>query len=258
MVVHDMRTPLTSILTGLETVLELGSLNEGQRECLDMAIQGGETLLTMINDVLDVSKMEEGSVPLNRAPLAVSELIRDAVAQVENLARAKGLALSVLVEEDLPEIAADRDKLCRTLVNLLGNAVKFTPRDGQLSVHASSVLGELRIAVADTGEGIPREAFSRIFEKFGQVEERREGRLRSTGLGLTFCKLAVEAHGGRISVESEPGAGSTFTFAIPVHDEAQKALPNPVPVSVVQKRDDVAARLRRKVTRSQRPQRAAA
>ena len=256
MVVHDMRTPLTSFLTGLETLLELGPLNEGQRECLDMAVQGGETLLTMINDVLDVNKLEEGAVPLHRALLSVRELLHEALAQVESLAHAKGVVLSAHPEEGLPEIQADRDKLCRTLVNLLGNAVKFTPRNGQVSITASIVLGELRISVADTGEGIPHEAFNRIFEKFGQVEERREGRLRSTGLGLTFCKLAVEAHGGRIWVESEPGIGSTFTLAIPLQHGAIKALPNPEPVPPVENRAGAPFPPRR--ARPRRPRRQAA
>ncbi len=117
--------------------------------------------------------------------------------------------------------------LRRTLVNLLGNAVKFTPPHGRVEVRAYPAPGEVRISVMDTGEGIPTAAFGRIFEKFGQVAERREGRVNSTGLGLTFCKLAVEAHGGRIWVESELGSGSTFTFALPLQPQPAEHAPDP-------------------------------
>lgn len=227
MVVHDMRTPLTALLTGLETALELGPVEETQRECLTMAIQGGETLLRMINDVLDVSRLEQGTVPIHRESIFLPRLIDAAVAQVESLARAKGVWLSAHPDAALPPVDGDADMLRRTLVNLLGNAVKFTPPHGRVEVRAYPAPGEVRISVMDTGEGIPTAAFGRIFEKFGQVVERREGRVNSTGLGLTFCKLAVEAHGGRIWVESELGSGSTFTFALPLQPQPAEHAPDP-------------------------------
>jgi two-component system, sensor histidine kinase and response regulator len=119
---------------------------------------------------------------------------------------------------DLPTLYADEEKLLRTLVNLLGNAIKFTPAGGAvtLSARPSDTERVLLLSVTDTGEGIPAEAFARIFEKFGQVESRQAGRRMSTGLGLTFCKMVVEAHGGRIWVESELGQGSTFSFTVPL------------------------------------------
>ncbi len=117
----------------------------------------------------------------------------------------------------------------RTLTNLLGNAIKFTPHGGSVTLlidleREDEIITGVWFAVSDTGEGIPREAFERIFEKFGQVENRREGRKMSTGLGLTFCKMAVEAHGGRIWVESEIGKGSTFQFVIPLENAKAPAL----------------------------------
>ena len=217
MIVHDLRTPLTSLLSGLQTVPLVGDLNPTQSEMLGIATDGGETLLGMINDLLDVEKMEQESVPLLLAPLSAHALITQACAQVALLANAEGLTLTPEAAPDLPELQGDEDKLRRTLVNLIGNAIKFTPRGGTITVGAScGSANDLLFFVRDTGEGIPADALERIFEKFGQVESRQAGRKMSTGLGLTFCKLAVEAHGGRIWAESTPGVGSVFFFTLPL------------------------------------------
>jgi PAS domain S-box-containing protein len=218
MIVHDLRTPLTSLTCGLQTVEVLGELNDDQREFLNMAIQGGETLLGMINDLLDTSKMEDGSMKLDYSNPAAEFLVERAVGQVAQLAREKGLTLHTEIAPDLPILWADEEKLRRTLVNLLGNAIKFTPAGGTITIAVQRSAQEpaIRFSVTDTGEGIPREAFERIFEKFGQVETRKAGRKLSTGLGLTFCKMTAEAHGGRIWVESELGKGSTFSFTLPL------------------------------------------
>ena len=217
MIVHDLRTPLTSLLTGLQT-LECMSLDPDQTEVLDIAMTGGKTLLALINDLLDVSKMENGSIALERQETAPDALAQQALGQVEMLARQKGVTLRMESEPHLPPLYADADKLQRTLVNLLGNALKFTPSGGdvRLLVRPDKAESSILFSVHDTGEGIPETAFARIFEKFGQVESRQAGRKMSTGLGLTFCKMAVEAHGGRIWVESKPGKGSTFSFCIPL------------------------------------------
>lgn len=221
MIVHDMRTPLTSLLTGLQTMEALGEASPDQREFLEMATVGGLRLLGMINDLLDISKMESGSLPLEMEPLTAMELVEAAVAQVETLAQEKQLALQSEIASDLPRFFGDRDKLQRILVNLIGNAIKHTPEGGSITLRASQDGDCVHLSVMDTGEGIPSEAFGRIFEKFGQVETRKGGRRMSTGLGLTFCKMAVEAHGGRIGVESEPGQGSTFFFHLPLKTENQ-------------------------------------
>ena len=217
MIVHDLRTPLTSLLSGLQTLPLVGDMNEVQTEMLDIAVDGGQTLLGMINDLLDVEKMEQETVPLDLAPLTASALIERAFTQVTNLAQAGTLSLVCEARLDLAPFRGDEDKLRRTLVNLLGNAIKFTPTGGTVTAVAG-IDGEnqMLFSVRDTGEGIPPEAHARIFEKFGQVENRKAGRKMSTGLGLTFCKLAVEAHGGKIWVQSEPGRGSAFHFTIPL------------------------------------------
>jgi signal transduction histidine kinase len=218
MIIHDLRTPLTSVISGMQTLDIVGDLNEDQREMMNIAIIGGETLLGMINDLLDVEKLESGSMQLDYVTLSIGELVASAIAQVASLAESQQLTLVQQTAAGLPLLRGDENKLRRTLVNLLGNAIKFTPVGGTITVEARHNTEEHNLVfdVTDTGEGIPPEAFERIFEKFGQVESRQGGRLMSTGLGLTFCKLAVEAHGGHITVESAPGKGSTFCFTIPL------------------------------------------
>lgn len=217
MIVHDLRQPLQALIGGLETLPLLGELNDEQREFVEISADGGETLLGMINDLLDISKMESGTLELERTLLDPCPVVERAAAQVRQLALAKNLHVRVDATSSGEVTLADPDKLRRVVVNLLGNAIKFTPPGGTItvSVQPRDPGGTCRISVADTGEGIPREAFERIFEKFGQVESRKAGRKMSTGLGLTFCKMVVEAHGGRIWVESEPGRGSVFSFTLP-------------------------------------------
>jgi len=223
MIIHDLRTPLTSVIAGMQTLEMIGDLDETQREMVGIAIIGGETLLGMINDLLEVEKMESGSMTLEYAALSGADLVASAVSQVASLAESQKLRLAWQTAGDLPPLAGDANKLRRTLVNLLGNAIKFTPAGGTVTVEARRSEDDQAavFCVSDTGEGIPAEAFGRIFEKFGQVASRRGGRTMSTGLGLTFCKLAVEAHGGRITVESAAGRGSTFCFTVPLVSRAE-------------------------------------
>ena len=218
MIIHDLRTPLTSLIAGMQTLDVVGDLNEDQREMMNVAVDGGNTLLGMINDLLDVEKLESGSMELDYGEIFSAEIIADAVAQVASLCESHGLSVNSNVPNGLPPLRGDEGKLKRTLVNLLGNAIKFTPSGGEITVEVHHNIEKkwLEFSVTDTGEGIPPDAFGLIFQKFGQVPSRTGGRAKSTGLGLTFCKLAVEAHGGHIGVESEPGEGSRFSFTIPL------------------------------------------
>ena len=224
MIVHDLRSPLSSLLTGLQLIPVLGPLSDTQKECLEIAVRGGNTLLDLINDLLDISKMESGTFELALAPLSIESLFNEAVAQIEAAARDSEITLSRVLAPDLPELSADENKLRRILVNLLGNALKFTPQRGEITLAArrgdGSDENHIVFMVSDNGAGIPPEAFARIFEKFGQVESRQTGIQMSTGLGLTFCKMAVEAHGGRIWVESTLDKGSTFFFTVPLQRAA--------------------------------------
>jgi signal transduction histidine kinase len=192
-------------------------LNGIQKELLTMCTRSAHRLLGLVNDLLDVSKMESGEMNLHLTGTKPADLINDAAEQLASLAHESGIDLVREIGPGLPTLQADADLLIRVLVNLLGNALKFTPGGGTITASVRSEEGERAVtfAIQDTGEGIPQEAFERIFEKFGQVEGRQAGRKMSTGLGLTFCKMAVEAHGGRIWIESTLGRGSTFSFTIP-------------------------------------------
>ena len=249
MLVHDLRTPLTTMLVPLEMLNneDLGELEETQKEIVGMSLVSSRRLLGLVNELLDVSKMEAGEMKVRHESLNPRVVID---AAVQNIALAEYDGAAHIEQETpaaLPLLQADQELLTRVLINLLGNAVKFTPRGGTITLGAREcqpldVMPErvkkrlskkqvadlepsaLLFTVKDTGEGIPASDLDRIFDKFGQVESRKEGRKMSSGLGLTFCKLAVEAHGGAIWVESEPGKGSTFSFTVPLRlhmDEAE-------------------------------------
>ena len=217
MIVHDLRTPAGALLMGLAMVDDSGPLNTIQKESFDIALKSAQTLLGMVNDMLDISKMESGNLPLEYSCIEPAEIIRNAVAQIEPLVKSKRLEFNSNVAADLPSFEADGDKVLRALVNLLGNAIKFTPRDGCIEVAAEYDVAKdvVRFIIRDSGEGIALQDQEQIFDKFGQAAHRKSGRQMSTGLGLTFCKMAVEAHGGQISVESELGKGSLFRFELP-------------------------------------------
>jgi signal transduction histidine kinase len=237
MIVHDLRTPLAGIMTALQTMEAgiVGDLPEEAAAISQIALDNAAELLGMVNDLLNVGRLESGQMRLERRSTAADALVSRATRQVERLCREKQLALEVAVAEGVPPVHVDEDMATRILVNLLGNAIKFTPTGGRITVTVRAGddhVGHVAFQVADTGRGIPRRLHERIFEKFAQVDDdespgevvdgaaasRRGRRVYSTGLGLTFCKMAAEAHGGRIWVESETGRGSAFTFTLPAVD----------------------------------------
>lgn len=220
MIVHDLRTPLTAVIAGVDMLGRGSGLDDVQREMIAIVAGGGRTLLGMINDLLDVEKMEAGRMALQYEELSAAALVSNAIAEIRNLAEESETSLVTVIEEGIEPFAGDANKLGRTLVNLIANAIRFTP-GGTVTITAGIAEGgNVRFAVADTGRGIPAEAFERIFEKFGQLDTQSKV---GTGLGLAFCKLAVEAHGGLITVESTPGAGSTFSFTIPLAGRTRDA-----------------------------------
>lgn len=238
MLVHDLRAPLTAIMNGIMMVKRGlgGPISDQQQELLGIAHQGSQTMLEMVNTLLDISKLEQGHMNLDREPLSPYALVDQTLDRLRVSAQNQRVELSQDLAVGLPLIEADREKLVRVLQNLLDNAIKFSPSGEVVTLGASFAridnhgTGEqhgtlLRLPrlgagdwlifwVRDRGPGIPPQYHERIFEKFGQVRGGRK--VRGTGLGLTFCKLAVEAHGGRIWLQSVEGAGSTFALALPL------------------------------------------
>lgn len=228
MLVHDLRTPLTTLIGPLEMLHNgnFGQLDPTQTEVVAMSTRSGHRLLGLVNELLDVSKMESGEMKLSLRDIDVPQVVSEATELVARVHSGDMSRMIYSITPDLPSVRGDEDLLRRVLVNLIGNALKYTT-DGQITIGARlSDVGEeanhpstqnaVLFFVKDEGDGIPPEDQGRIFDKWGQAEARREGRRMSTGLGLTFCKLAVEAHGGQIWVESEPGKGSTFYFTLPL------------------------------------------
>ncbi len=236
MLIHDLRAPLTAIMNGIMMVQRGlgGPVSAQQQELLGIAHQGSQAMLEMVNTLLDISKLEQGQMPLNLAPLSPYAVVDEAIDRLQVSAQQRQIALIQDLAVGLPLIEADREKIVRVLQNLIDNAVKFSPVGGEVIIGAryvsltaeASTHPDLPLAlpvlsagdwliywVRDSGPGIPPQYHARIFEKFGQV---RQHKVRGTGLGLTFCKLAVEAHRGQIWLQSREGEGSTFAFALPV------------------------------------------
>jgi signal transduction histidine kinase len=224
---HELRTPLNSILGFSQLLLEGdgGALTGDQRQDVDIIAQNGQHLLALINDLLDISKLEAGKAQLHRGEVEVEPLISECVDSVSSLAKTKKLDLTASVSAEVGRVFADGPKLKQVLLNLLGNAIKFT-ETGSVRVTAERQGAELRVSVRDTGIGVPAEDTERIFESFQQGQSGMTGKYQGTGLGLAISRQLVEMHGGKIWVKSTPGQGSTFTFTIP-----QRALPDAMELS---------------------------
>jgi signal transduction histidine kinase len=213
---HELRTPLNAVI-GFSQVLRdemVGSVNEKQAEYLDDITSSGNHLLSLINDVLDLSKVEAGQVELEVHPFSLREALERGVVMVRERATEDGVRVALAADPEVDPVNGDERRIKQVIFNLLSNAVKFTPAGGEVDVSATRVNGEVRVSVADTGPGIPPEDRDRIFEEF-QQSETGVGHREGTGLGLALSKRFVELHGGRIWLESEIGRGSTFTFALP-------------------------------------------
>ena len=192
----------------------VGDVNAKQSEYLDDILSSGNHLLSLINDVLDLSKVESGQVELQVAPFSLQDALERGVSMVREQATTEGVQVTLHSNGTLEVVSGDERRIRQVIFNLLSNAVKFTPEGGEVDVRATQVDGEMRVSVADSGPGIGAEDLDRIFEEFQQTEagaRQREG----TGLGLALSKRFVEMHGGRIWCESELGKGSTFEFTLP-------------------------------------------
>ena len=216
---HELRTPLTSLEMGVHLLLEgsAGELSAKQHELLAMCRDDTLRLDKLVKDLLELSRIESGEGVPQLAPVPARELVIDAVEPLRRRIDAKGLALRVDIPEGLPRIAADRGKVERVITNLVTNAIRATDAGGEIDITAARRTGFVAISVRDTGRGIPHDYLARVFEPFVQVPNASAG---GAGLGLSISRRIVQAHGGQITVRSEPGQGTTFTFTLPVAAEA--------------------------------------
>ena len=216
-VAHELRTPLSTIKMGTSLLREgeEGPVTEGQRGILVVLEKESNRLLGMLNSLLDLSKMEAGMMSFNLEPKNISPLIDQAIGEIGPLVEAKKINLEVTVTEGLPILKIDSERILQALRNIIGNAIKFTPEKGRVSISVRSVDDAIEVSVADTGPGIPAGNFITIFEKFQQATTRGSPPIQGTGLGLAIAKQIIIHHGGKIWAESEPGHGSTFIFVLP-------------------------------------------
>jgi signal transduction histidine kinase len=215
---HDLRSPLTVIsgVINFFTSGRLGDMTPEQKNMVSMMERNTQNLIELVNDLLDASKLESGTMRLDMATIELRGLVDELRQQMQPLAAEKEIALEASVPEELPPLRADRAKLRRVLVNLISNALKFTPRGGRVSVSAAPEGSLVRVSVEDTGVGIPEDDVRDIFDKYAQARSRATRSEKGTGLGLYITRQLVELPGGHIEVHSEVGQGSTFSFTIPV------------------------------------------
>ncbi len=214
---HELRTPLTSIKEGISLLQDGvgGAVTEKQKRLLTILSEESKRLIDLVNSLLDLSKMEAGMMTYAFEQGSIVPLIGRATTEITPLIEAKKIVLQKKVDEKLPVIRMDREKILQALRNLIGNAVKFTPERGEVTISARVVNREVEVAVSDTGPGIAKEDLTTIFEKFHQASPTNPDRIKGTGLGLAIVRHIITAHGGKVWAESEPGHGSSFFFVLP-------------------------------------------
>ncbi|MBZ0279892.1 MAG: GAF domain-containing protein [Anaerolineae bacterium] len=221
MVYHDLRGPLHTVYSSLATLGRLlnGTNPAAVNDLLQVGIRSTRQLSRMIESLLDIQRLEEGKAVLDPKPTSLHSLLANAAQLVQPLASESNQHLTISVVDELPFVTCDSDMILRVVTNLMENAVKYTPMGGKITLSAERTPEGVRISVADSGPGIPKHMQRQIFDKFSRVKYRDAP--KGLGLGLAFCRLAIEAHGGQIWVESEPGNGSAFLFTLPVQEQPQ-------------------------------------
>ena len=214
---HELRTPLFSIQGFAQIMLEEDELDQNtQKEFLDTIRRQATQLSEMVNNLLDLSKFEEGKLELEKEPLSLLEVIQQTILRLQGFAHQQKVTLIPNLPPQLPEVIGDRQRLEQVLTNLIGNAIKFSATDDQVAVSASETGTDLLVQVEDKGIGIPPEDLESIFSRYYQAGNKSERSAMGSGLGLHIAKKIVEGHGGQIWVESEDGQGSTFSFTLPL------------------------------------------
>jgi len=216
---HELRTPLNSILTSVEVLLEqiYGTLTDKQCHSIYSIQRNGEKLRDLINDILDMSKLEAGQLDIHISYVSVRQICSDSLARVRQIAQQKKIAIDTHMDKNVSQIHADTERLTQILVNLLSNAVKFTPHEGTviLQVEGDNAKKLVHFRVTDSGIGIPEDKMSLLFQPFQQVDKRLAREYSGTGLGLALVRRLTELQGGRVSLESQVGKGSRFTVSLP-------------------------------------------
>ena len=218
-IVHDLRSPLANVIIGLETLQEINAETDDpmQMELITTCRLSGQRMLTLINALLDLARLERGQMPLQIEPVPASYLVETALAEVAAWAGQKKLVLRPQLSSNMPQVQADTGVVVRVLINLLSNAIKFSQPNAAITVRvAPAEKGQVAFSVVDEGAGIPQAWAAKVFDKFVQVEARKTGQPLGSGLGLAFCREAIEAHRGRIWVETGVSHGTTITFTLPV------------------------------------------
>ena len=218
MIIHDLKSPLSGIMGSIDYMDSglLGDFTADQKKIISLSKKSCETMLSMIQNLLDIARMEEGKLDLRRENVDIGELVKERFAQFEALAIAEKKELSVKAEPASIRVSAERHLVERVINNLVSNALHHTSSGGKIMLAARQVGGHAEISVSDDGVGIPAEYKDKIFEKFVQVKRKQVQLRTGAGLGLTFCKMVVESHGGTIRVESELNKGSSFIFTLPI------------------------------------------
>jgi signal transduction histidine kinase len=219
---HELRTPLNAILGYTQLMIEgvAGELNQSQEDKLGRVDANARHLLSVINDLLDIARIESGKMPIQLEPVRLAELIEEVMTEVEPLIARTSLAVSRELPGGVPDLQSDRKKVKQILLNLLSNALKFTPK-GSVDIHVGFDDSRVWTSVTDTGIGISEENQKRIFEEFAQADSSYARRAGGTGLGLSICRRLASILGGEITLVSQQGAGSTFTLLLPLAEEAQ-------------------------------------
>ncbi|TBR14946.1 hypothetical protein EPO66_06390 [bacterium] len=220
MVSHELRTPLAAIKGATDNLLEgiAGELNQIGKDSLLISKRNIDRLSRLISDLLDISRIEAGKIQLNKQVIDIRSIVLDTAALFKTMTAAKNIELDVKLADNIPELDIDSDKVIQVITNLLGNAVKFTPKGGNINLEVSLKDNFVQIDVLDNGIGIPQQDLNRVFDKFYQVTRSDvKDRPKGTGLGLPISKGIVERHGGKIWAESEMGKGSKFSFTLPAY-----------------------------------------
>jgi signal transduction histidine kinase len=216
---HELKTPISALRAHLENLLD--GVEKAQPETLQVMLAQSERLGRLVDQLLELSRLESGDLPLDRSEIPLRPLVSRVMSEIDVTRSRRDVELAQDVPEDLPPVYADAERIYQVLFNLLDNAVRFTPAGGRVRVTAARRNGAVDVTVADTGPGISAEHLPRVFERFYRVDTARSRDEGGTGIGLAIARSVVEAHGGRIWAESEPGRGSTFTFELPVATAGQ-------------------------------------